>query len=121
PAVRSHRDFSGDNTLRILSAGCSRGQEPYSIGISVLEEKETLKGLDTTIYALDLSANVLDVARRGVYPAGHLRDVDERMLSRYFEPIENGTRQQHYRVADDVRNMVRFQCHNLLNDLPGPI
>jgi chemotaxis protein methyltransferase CheR len=64
---------------------------------------------------------VLDVARRGIYPAAHLRDVDAATLGRFFEPIENGKRHQHYQVADEVRNMVRFQCHNLLDDLPGPI
>lgn len=121
PALRSHRDFAGDNSLRILSAGCSRGQEPYSIAISVLEEPETLKGFETTIYALDLSTNVLDVARQGVYSAHQLRDVSPRLLGRYFEQVDNGGRTPAYRVRDDVRRMVRFQIHNLLADLPGPI
>jgi chemotaxis protein methyltransferase CheR len=122
PAIASNREFSGDNSLRILSAGCSRGQEPYSVAISVLEEAETLRGLDTRIYALDLSQNVLDIARKGVYDMAQVRDVEPRLLEKHFDRIEGlGNRPPSWRVKPQARSLVRFQRHNLLKELPGPI
>jgi len=121
PAIASHREFTRDNSVRILSAGCSRGQEPYSLAISACEEVETLRGLDVTVYALDLSQNVLDIARQGIYEESQVRDVSPRQLDRYFQRLESGRRAARYQVKPEVRNMVRFQQHNLLSDLPGPI
>jgi chemotaxis protein methyltransferase CheR len=122
PAIASNREFSGDNSLRILAAGCSRGQEPYSIAISALEEAETLRGLETRIYALDLSQNALDIARAGIYDAAQVRDVEPRILEKYFTEINRPKgRPPQYKVKPEVQRMVRFQRHNLLKELPGPI
>lgn len=123
PAIASNRAFgSGDRTLRILSAGCSRGQEPYSIAMTCHDEDETLQGLDVSIYALDISAANLAYAREAVYTDLDLRDLSPVLADRYFEPCPgpNGRGTRH-RVRNGIKRLVRFQQHNLKEELTGPL
>jgi len=122
PAIASNRVFHpGDRTIRILSAGCSRGQEPYSIAISALEEAETLAGIEVVIYAFDISLSNIERARDAIYSESDLRDLSPERLRRFFEPVTGNGRIQRWRVRDEVRRLVRFQQHNLKEELTGPI
>lgn len=97
-------------TIRIWSAGCSTGEEPYTLAILLLEKLRGQTGWQLEIIANDISEQVLAVARQGEYTGITLRNLRPDMLSKYF--TVTGDR---YRVNADVRALVRF-THMNLND-----
>lgn len=101
-----------DNKLNIWSAGCSTGEEPYSIAITLKEFFKENQGWDIRILGTDVSRNALHAAEEGVYGGRTLRLVDPEHLSKYFEPQEN----QRYKLKDEIRNMVCFGYHNLIKE-----
>lgn len=106
----------GDSrTLRLWSAGCSTGQEAYSIAISLLESVPTPDSWRIEVLATDISHQALALAEKAVYPERALRDVDPWLLDRYFEPGAG-----EYRVRDRVRQLVRFEYLNLVKE-PFPL
>jgi chemotaxis protein methyltransferase CheR len=109
-AARKARDFLPQ--LRIWSAGCSTGEEPYTLAIVVREVLGDRAKWDTKIFASDLSMSVLSSARRGRYPGRKVREtVPAELLRRYF--VADG---EDYVIADDVRQMVTFDFHNLKHE-----
>ncbi len=94
--------------LKIWSAGCSTGEEPYSLAIMAREKNYDVR---ESILATDLDAEVLDRAAEGVYHNRVVREVPERILKSYFEE-ENGV----YRVRPQIKKLVRFKQHDLLKD-----
>ncbi len=100
-----------EKTLRIWSAGCSTGEEPYTIAILLLElmGKGLLKGWNIEILGSDISQRVLGVARKGVYGPSSFRETDERYLS-FFED-EDGKK----KARDDVKKLVTITHLNLLD------
>jgi len=107
PAVRKQQP----GNLRIWSAACSTGQEPYSIVMSLLEANETR----FSVLATDLSSAVLAQARRGEYSQLEMnRGLPAPMLVRYFGRAGAG-----WAVKDDVRKYVSFAQHNLLQPPPA--
>jgi len=103
-----------ERSLRLWSAGCSSGEEPYSLAL-LLHELPTA-GLKLTITGSDLSPRILAQARLGEFDAQRLSEVPERVRETYFERLE-GTR---FRLRDKVRRMVSFRRQNLLTDEPYP-
>ena len=101
--------------LRVWSAGCSSGEEPYSIAMRLLDAGVVGLGFTPEVVGTDVSTEALDRARCGVYPARSLIGVPEGMRSRYFEKVEEG-----YRVTDVVRDVVELSYHNLVKE-PYPI
>lgn len=98
--------------LRIWSAGCSTGEEPYSIAMSVLDALKNASGWDIRVLASDLSLKALEAAHRGVYAASKTEEtVPPALLERHFDRTGDG-----YRVKDAVRRLVVFDYHNLKND-----
>ncbi|HSW47306.1 MAG TPA: protein-glutamate O-methyltransferase CheR [Phycisphaerae bacterium] len=107
--------------LRVWSAGCSSGEEPYTIAIVLQEHLPEPLGWDVKILATDLSTRVLAQARRGAYPAERLKDFSGLLLSRYFTCVQ--TRPERvYQLNDAVRRMVTFARLNLMDAWPmrGP-
>ena len=100
-----------DKTLRIWSAGCSTGEEPYTIAILLLElmEKVNLKDWQIDILGSDISQRVLGSARKGIYGPSSFRETDSRYLS-FFED-EDGKK----RIKDEVRKLVTISQLNLLD------
>ena len=96
--------------VRILSAGCSTGEEPYSIAIMLRERFGDASERLFTITGVDIDSNVIASAKKGVYGAGSFRGMEHGTLERYFEPFGPGK----LRVSDAVRNQVRFEVVNLL-------
>lgn len=96
--------------LRIWSAGCSTGEEPYTIAMIIHGEALPLKGYRVDILGTDVSEKVLEVARRGIYGEYSTRNVPERYLTRYFLNGREG-----YMVRDEIKRMVRFQNINLVD------
>jgi len=102
--------------LRAWSAGCSTGEEAYSLAIAFKEALEQVKptaGLTLQIFATDLDRDAIDKARQGVYPANIAADVSPERLHRFFIKEESG-----YRVGKEIREMVTFATQNIIMDPP---
>ncbi len=103
-----------DYVFRAWVTGCSTGEEAYSLAILLKERIERLKRpIVAQIFATDLDAVAIDVARAGEYPLGITSDVTEQRLSRFFNRHENG-----YTMKREVREMVVFAPQNLIGDPP---
>jgi two-component system, chemotaxis family, CheB/CheR fusion protein len=100
--------------LRIWVAGCSSGEEAYSLAILVREYLDTVKKeLEVKIFASDIDRDALDFASKAIYPESSLADLSEERRNNFFVREEGK-----YRVAQRVRRMVIFAPHNLINDPP---
>lgn len=101
----------GNNTLRIWSAACSTGQEPYSIAITMLEHPE-YKNVKFEIIATDLDSNVIAKAQEGVYSQFEVqRGVPITVLMKYF-----AQHNEKWHIKDDIKKYIRFDKVNLIND-----
>ena len=109
PELLSQKQKTGDRKMRTWSAGCSTGEEPYSIGIVMREILPP--DFTVEIVASDLSLKSLMIAKDGYYPKSRSGNISQRHLSKYFEKLPDG-----YRVRDEIRNMVKFDYHNLKFD-----
>lgn len=101
--------------LKIWSAGCSTGEEPYSIAMTLLELKELLMDFKLEILATDVSTKALKKAKEGIYGKNSFRNTERRYLEKYFT-LSGGN----YHLHEEVKNMVNFSLLNLVND-PFPI
>lgn len=96
-------------TLRIWSAGCAGGEEPYSIAIALRELLPDVDEWAITILATDVNTEALARARQGLYSEWAFREARARQLrGRYFRPVD-----KHYELAPGVRRMVTFAALNL--------
>lgn len=96
-------------TLRIWSAGCSTGEEPYTIAM-LINEKGNFEGWDVEIYGSDINQRVLQSARKGIYRKNSFRTTEPYIISKYFNE-EDGS----YRISDNVKMNVNFGYLNLLD------
>ena len=96
--------------IRIFSAGCSTGEEPYTIAILILESK-LFDNWDIEIFGGDINRRVLQTARSGIYRENSFRATTTYYIHKYFKKQDEGV----YRINDDVRRLVNFGYINLLN------
>ena len=104
------------SVLRAWTAGCSSGEEAYSLAITfreVLRDLTPPARYGLQIFATDLDHDAIDKARTGSYPANIAADVGEERLRHYFVQDEHG-----YRVSNEIREMVIFAPQNLVMDPP---
>jgi len=104
-----------DNELRIWSAGCSTGEEVYSLAI-VLDEylqKTNNRSVSVKIFASDLSLKNIEKARAGIYTLQDLKNIDAKRIEKYFIKRENG-----YHVKKAIRDNCVFAMHDLTKDFP---
>ncbi|WP_052464274.1 CheR family methyltransferase [Geoalkalibacter subterraneus] len=106
PELLAHR--RGDRTLRIWSAGCSTGEEPYSLAIVLREFFPETRDWDVRILAGDLNPQALHKARSGVYGARALRMADPAIVDKYFH-----LRDKRYILDESIRRMVEYSSLNL--------
>ncbi|MCS6888192.1 MAG: protein-glutamate O-methyltransferase [Chloroflexus sp.] len=99
--------------IKIWSAGCATGEEPYSIAITAFEALGDPLPRPVEILATDLSATALDKARRGVYRGRTLTNITPAQRARFFAPTGDG-----WAVHERVRRLVMFVQHNLLDPFP---
>ena len=102
--------------LRAWVAGCSTGEEAYSLAMVFKEAAERLKPkkiFKLQIFATDLDRDAIDKARQGIFPENISADVSPRQLNRFFAKEEHG-----YRVRPEIREMVIFSPHSLIMDPP---
>ncbi len=97
--------------LRFWSAGCSTGEEPYSLAILLLENFPELVDWDIQILATDINKRALRQAREGLYGERSLRMMEEVLKERYFEKVDN-----YFLLSEQARRMVRFDYLNLQTD-----
>jgi len=102
--------------IRIWSAGCSTGQEVYSIAMLFAEDPAQWRGWTVDILGSDVSETVVDRARRGLYTQFEVqRGLGINQTIRWFEECPDG-----WRAVEDLRKTVRFQVHNILEPPPHP-
>lgn len=107
--------------LRIWSAGCSSGEEPYSIAMAAAEFLATTRGWDFKILATDIDSEIINTAARGEYPMERLQGVSDERRQRWFV-AGVGERSGMVRVKPELQTMITFRPLNLMGDWPmhGP-
>jgi two-component system CheB/CheR fusion protein len=107
-------DKPADYVFRVWVAGCSSGEEAYSIAIVLRELMDEMhKDFTVQIYATDLDENVINSARTGRYPAGIMSDVGRERLLRFFTLDDDG-----YKIKKNIREMVVFAVQSVIKDPP---
>jgi chemotaxis protein methyltransferase CheR len=109
--------YSKDRRLRIWSAGCSTGEEPYSIAITIRDSLRNKPGWNVQILATDIDSNVLDVANKGIYPEERIRSLNAEMLQSSFKK-GIGSNKGYVKISSDLKGMITFQQLNLLEPWP---
>ncbi|HCC07195.1 MAG TPA: chemotaxis protein CheR [Clostridiales bacterium] len=105
---------SRDKDLRIWSAGCSSGEEAYTLAMLIHEHFEDRKiNWDTKILATDISHQALDKAKAGLYNAESLINMPADLKYKYFTKIDNNT----YKISDKIKNEVVFGEFNLMEEI----
>lgn len=114
-----HEMASGQrDSLRIWSAGCSSGMEPYSIAMTVAEGLPSYEKQDVLILATDIDTSMLDKARQGLYPKKDMADVPPAIRKKYTARAEGDM----LRIDPRLKSIIRFKKLNLLHQWPfnGP-
>lgn len=111
--------------VRLWSAGCSTGHEPYSMAMTLLAMMPSAPSLDIRILATDIDPNVVATGRAGIYGASDLSSVPAEFRRRWFRPAppvspagQGGTEEMAYEVVDAMRDLVAFRELNLIAQWP---
>lgn len=105
--INSRKNFS--KSLKIWSAGCSSGEEAYSIAILAKELIPEYENWDISIIATDINYKSLDKAKEGIYGEWSFRGVDSNLKDKYFDKLEN----TQYKLKDSIMKLVKFHRLNL--------
>lgn len=107
--------------LRVWSAGCSSGEEPYTIAMVLREYFENRGAIDVRVLATDLSKRVLEKAVAGVYDEDVLSDVPAGLIAKYFDRVGTGAPRK-YSAKAGLRGLITFAPLNLMDEWPmkGP-
>jgi len=105
------RRNTSSKKLRLWSAGCSHGQEPYSMAMSLLSTLGFPLNWDVQILASDISRKAIETAQQGSYSEQDLEEVQQNLRSAFFERTGDG-----YHISQHVKNIVLFGQHNLKRD-----
>lgn len=109
-------DDEEEEPIRVWSAGCSTGEEAYSIAILLAEFKSVAKrNRKIQIFATDIDTKAIASARTGIYPASIAANVSPERLARHFTPSIDGSS---YRIHKSIRDTIIFSEHNLIKDPP---
>lgn len=98
-----------DRTIKIWSAGCSTGEEPYTI--AMIMKEICPPDFNFQITASDISLKCLMTAQQGFYPDNRIEGIPENYLSKYFIKVDGG-----YQIKQELKDKIRFDYHNLRND-----
>ncbi|BAI79925.1 chemotaxis protein methyltransferase CheR [Deferribacter desulfuricans SSM1] len=101
----------GKRTIKILSAACSTGEEPYSIAIA-LKEKNLIGKARFDLIGVDINTEVIKTAQEGIYRSVSFRGVDPKIISKYFKKED-----LNYFISDEIKRMVRFMQGNLTDKM----
>jgi chemotaxis protein methyltransferase CheR len=112
PEVHARKMWANPRTLRIWSAGCSTGEEPYSIAIAVAENLSFARSWTIEILATDISRSALATAGRAIYPRRSLGSLTPAQIDTHFTPVDGC-----FEVKPHIRRMVNFASMNLAHSL----
>ena len=112
PEVQERKFWESPRTLRIWSAGCSTGEEPYSIAVSLCQSLKFAEAWEIEILATDISRRALRHAERGVYSKRSLQDVSLGQVETYFTAMKHG-----FQVKPRIRRMISFAQMNLVESV----
>jgi len=113
PELLREKERLGYQRLRIWSAGCSTGEEPYTLAMILLEEMQARHAnWQIEVFATDINEKSLAKARQGQYAAYALRNVSRPLLEKYFTPAGDGQ----FLVREEPRALVSFQHLNLFDE-----
>src|SRR6202035_5664327 len=113
PEIVAEKNKQITKRLRIWSAGCSTGEEPYTLAMNMLEESERLlKGWTVEILATDLNDRSVETAKAGIYGDYALRNTSELYRRKYFSPVD----EKKLQVRPEVKKLITFSRLNLQDD-----
>src|SRR5262245_20228366 len=112
PRLIARRRTDGSRTLRIWSAGCATGEEPYTIAILLCELIDDVEAWKITILGTDINLEAINFARRGLYTQWSVRSVLPE--NPYLRPRGN-----RWQISDQIRRMVDFRYLNLIDNHIG--
>lgn len=120
PQLRSEAAQTGRKRIRIWSAGCSSGEEPYSIAIALRRAIPEIRQWDARILATDLDTNMVARGAEGIYLLETVSELSPDRRNGFFEPVPED--RQKARVISDLRSLITFKPLNLLHAWPisGP-
>jgi len=107
--------------LYIWSAGCSTGEEAYSIAITLSEFFGDYSGWNIKILATDVNSDAIAIARKGVYKTASVKRISKVILRKYFEEVSSIENKRLFKVKDRLRRMVIFKNVNLVKNYLGKI
>lgn len=110
PKVVERIKQRGQRTLKIWSAACSTGEEPYTLAMILREKSDLLQGLIPRIYATDISHEVLEKAKEATYKAYTMRNLSDRFKEKYF--VKSGT---DFKIVTNVTTLVNTSYFNLVD------
>lgn len=110
-------EHTGDRSIRVWSAGCSTGQEPYTLAMVLRESFPREEGWDIDILATDLSTRVLEVARQATWPIEKALEIPAHSLKR-FMLRGTGSQEGKMRAGPELRSLIRFARLNLNEPFP---
>lgn len=113
--LKQNGSWHGTRQLRCWSAGCSTGEEPYTLAIELLELKRGFPDLRFSILATDISLSCLQTARKAVYPHQRIEPMNTELRRRYLLRSRDSTANL-VQIAPEVRKTVSFESFNLLLD-----
>jgi chemotaxis protein methyltransferase CheR len=108
PELHVKKFWRNPRTLRVWSAGCSTGEEPYSIAITVLDSLSFADAWNVEILATDIGRQALKHAERGIYSGRSIASVNERQLANHFSKVDSG-----HQIKNRIRKLVNFAQLNL--------
>jgi chemotaxis protein methyltransferase CheR len=108
PEIIARKKRSEDRSIRCWSAGCSTGDEAYSIAIAMLEALPSCQEWSLSIFGSDINRNGLAWARRGIYSEKNISNLPKEYLNRYFK-VQGSS----YLLHPEIKEMVQFEYHNL--------
>jgi chemotaxis protein methyltransferase CheR len=110
PRIKEQKIRANDKSLRILSAGCSTGEEVHTLAMMLHDSGQFFWGWDVEVIGLDVDALALEKARRGLYFHNSFRGIPQEVLEKHFVSEGNGRV-----VKDSIRRMVKLRRGNLLD------
>jgi chemotaxis protein methyltransferase CheR len=112
PEMQERKFWETPRTLRIWSAGCSTGEEPYSIAVTLCESLKFAEAWEIEILATDISRRALRHAERGLYSKRSLQDVSLGQVETYFTATKHG-----FQVKPRIRRLISFAQMNLVESV----
>lgn len=106
--------FRKRKKIRIWCAGCSTGEEPYSLAMILSDMMAANKELSVQIYATDIDEVVLGKAKEGIYQAKAMAKLSEAQIHRHFTALPDGN----YQVKQHLKDLIRFRPHDLMSGIP---